>query len=342
MRRFRYVFDPLCLFCCLLYATNRWLIKPHCHIIFFHFWFNDILLIPCALPPVLLVQRWLGLRTHDQFPTPGELMAHVVGWSILFEVIAPHILPTTGDPWDAVAYAAGGTAAFCCWRWMAGRSLPERPANFDWLAPHYRWMEWVLAGPKLQRCRAAFLNSLPAPRRALIVGPGHGRFVVELLRCHPQVQCTCVDSSRRMLDATRHRLAALGLDAARVEFVHADILQWHPPQAAYDLVVTHFVLDCFRPEQLAKVLPALADAATPEARWLLSDFQEPAAGLAKWRARAILDVMYLFFRWAVALPASELTDPDSMLAQCGFQLRERRIFEWGLLHSDLWVAKDAA
>ena len=55
------------------------------------------------------------------------------------------------------------------------------------------------------------------------------------------------------------------------------------------------------------------------------------------RARAILEVMYLFFQWAVALPASELTAPDLLLAQCGFKLRERRTFEWGLLHSDLWV-----
>ncbi|MGP8201851.1 MAG: class I SAM-dependent methyltransferase [Limisphaerales bacterium] len=342
MRRFRYVFDPLCLLCCLLYAANRWLIKPHCHIVFFHSWFNDTLLIPCALPPVLLLQRWLGLRTHDQPPTAGEVIAHVVGWSILFEVIGPHILPTTGDPWDAVAYAVGGAISFCWWRWSHGRDDAERPANFDRLAPHYGWMEWVLAGSKLQRCRAAFLEAPPAPRRALIVGPGRGRFVVELLRLHPDLRCTCIDSSRRMLEATRRRLAAHGLDAGRVEFVHADILQWQPPRAAYDLIVTHFVLDCFRPEQLARVLPSLAQAAAPDARWLLADFREPAAGPARWRARAILELMYLFFRWAAALPAAELTPPDSLLAQCGFKLCERRTFEWGLLHSDLWVGRNAA
>ena len=200
-------------------------------------------------------------------------------------------------------------------------------------------MEWILAGPKLQRCRAAFLDGLPEPRRVLIVGQGHGRFLAELLRRHPQVRCTCVDSSRRMMEVTRRRLATLGLEAEGVEYIHADIMQWPAPPAAYDLVVTHFVLDCFRPEQLAKVLPSLAAAATPDARWLVADFQEPAAGLAKGRARAILDVMYLFFRWAVGLPASKLTPPDSLLAQCGFRLRERRTFEWGLLHSDLWVGQ---
>ena len=323
--------------CCALYAANRWLVKPHCHIAFFQNWFNDTLLIPCALPPVLLVQRWLCLRSQDRPPTLGEIAAHWFGWSILFEVIGPHILPTVGDPWDVVAYAAGAILAFAWWNWLEKPGAVERQANFDWLAPHYRWMEWILAGAKLQRCRAAYLNSLPAPHRALIVGQGHGRFVVELLRRHPSVHCTCVDSSRRMLEVTRQRLAEHGLDAGRVEFVHADILQWTPPGAAFDLVVTQFVLDCFRPEQLAKIMPLLAAAATPEVRWLLADFREPEAGLAKWRARAILEVMYLFFGWAAALPASELTAPDSLLEQCGFKLRERRMFEWGLLHSDLWV-----
>jgi len=340
VRRFRYVFDPLCLICCLLYATNRWLIKPHCHIVFFHSWFNDLLLIPCALPPLLLIQRWLGLRTHDRPPTAGEVAAHVVGWSILFEVIGPHILPTTGDPWDAVAYAVGGAVAFGWWRWFE-REQPETSANFDWLAPYYRAMEWILAGPKLQRCRAAFLNSLPAPRHALIIGQGTGRFAEALLRAHPNIRCTCVDSSRRMLEVARLHLEARGLDMALVNFVHADILEWSPPPEAFDLVVTHFVLDCFRPDQLAKIMPSLAVAATPDARWLLADFQEPAAGLARWRARAILEMMYLFFRGAVGLPAAELTCPDAWLVQNGFTLRERQTFEWGLLHSDLWVSRAA-
>lgn len=283
------------------------------------------------------MQRWLGLRAHDRPPTAGEVAAHVIGWSILFEWIGPHILPTVGDPWDAVSYGAGGLAAYWWWRWAEGGEVSDRPANFDWLARHYFWMERILAGQKLQRCRAAYLAELPAPGRVLIVGQGHGRFVAALLKKYPGARCTCVDASRRMLDVARKRLEVLGLDATGVEFVHADILDWTPEGAVYDLVVTHFVLDCFRPEQLERVLAVLARAATPDARWLLADFHEPRTGAAKWRARAVLELMYLFFRWATRLPASELTPPDALLARCGFELRERRVYEWGLLHSDLWV-----
>jgi ubiquinone/menaquinone biosynthesis C-methylase UbiE len=337
VKRFGFVFDPLFLLCCALYAANRWWIKPHCHIAFFHNWFADLLLIPCALPPVLLTQYWLGLRVHDNAPTFGEIAAHVIGWSILFELIGPRLLPTTGDPWDAVAYAVGGTAAWSWWR-VAYAGTAKDAANFNWLAPHYRWMEWLLAGGKLQRCRAAFLPAVPAPRRALVVGQGHGPFVEALIEAHPTIDCTCVDVSAGMLEVAKARLQAAGLTGARVEFVHADILEWEPA-GEYDLIATHFVLDCFRPDQLDRVLSKLSSVAAPAARWLVSDFQEPAAGVARWRARAILEMMYLFFRWATALPASKLTPPDDLLARHGFLLSRRQVFEWGLLHSDLWIRR---
>lgn len=114
---FRYLRDPLFLVSCALYALNRWVLKPRIHSAFLHDHFNDLLLMPCALPPLLLMQRWLKLRLHDQPPTPGEIALYVVVWSILFEVIGPHIMPwTVGDPWDAVAYAVGGVFAGLWWR----------------------------------------------------------------------------------------------------------------------------------------------------------------------------------------------------------------------------------
>lgn len=159
-----------------------------------------MLLIPCASPPLLLAHRWLRPRAHNQPPILAEVMAHVVGWSILFEVIGPHLMLTTGDPWNAVAYTCGGTAAFFCWRSGRMRACEER-ADFDWLAPHYGWMEWLLTARKLERCRAALLQAIPPPRRALVAGQGRGAFVADLLRAHPRLRCTCVDSSAGMLQA---------------------------------------------------------------------------------------------------------------------------------------------
>ncbi|MDB6112630.1 MAG: Methyltransferase type 12 [Pedosphaera sp.] len=201
-------------------------------------------------------------------------------------------------------------------------------------------MERVLAGRKLHRCRTAFLKSIPVPRNALLLGEGNGRFLAELLRRYPATHCNCVDGSARMLDCARNRLRAEGLGIDAVEFVQADILDWSPPRKAFDLIVSHFFLDCFRPDQLQHLVPRMAGAAGPGAQWLLADFREPSSGLAKWRARLILRSMYLFFRHAARLPATQLTPPDAFLVEQGFELVGRRVFDWGLLHSDQWVKMD--
>ncbi len=210
--------------------------------------------------------------------------------------------------------------------------------SFDRLAPHYRWMEWVLAGDKLQQCRTAFLRSIPTPERVLLLGEGNGRCLVELVRAYPAAKFTCVDSSERMLQCAEERLKRKAVPSACVEFIRVDIHDWSPPRAKFDLVITHFFLDCFTATQLAQLVPRIAESSAPNARWLLADFCEPQSGVAKMRARWILRVMYWFFQRMTRLPASRLTPPDSFLQQGGFVLRERRVHEWGLLHSDLWVA----
>jgi hypothetical protein len=129
MRRFRYGGDALFVLGCVAYALNRWLIKPHTHAAFFHSWFNDFWLIPCALPPVLWLHRRLGLRAHDHVPQISEIALHLVFWSLLFEGIGPLFMRhTTGDPLDVLAYAAGALVSGLWWqrhRWWHPRLSHE-------------------------------------------------------------------------------------------------------------------------------------------------------------------------------------------------------------------------
>jgi SAM-dependent methyltransferase len=208
--------------------------------------------------------------------------------------------------------------------------------GFDFLAPHYRWMERVLAGGKLQRCRTAWLPAVTGCQSVLLLGEGNGRFLGECVRALPNAVFTCVDASGAMLGLARERwLRRGGLDS-RVTFIQADVLDWVPESSCYDLVVTNFFLDCFRSEQLELLARRLAGATVQGAKWLLSDFCEPAGGWQRLRARWILSSMYAFFRATTALPARRLTPPDLALRKAGFALSQRRYFEWGLLHSDLW------
>lgn len=100
----------------MFYALNRWAVKPHFHGAFIHSWFNDSLLIPCALPVLLRLHAWLGWREQEAMPGAWEIIAHLAGWSVLFEVIGPHLMHhATGDVLDVVAYAMGAAAAYVWW-----------------------------------------------------------------------------------------------------------------------------------------------------------------------------------------------------------------------------------
>jgi len=418
MRRFRYAADPLFLCGCGAYALNRWVLKPNVASTFLHGYFNDLLLIPCALPLALWMQRRLGLRKHDNIPDGGEVLFHLAIWCVLFELIGPHLIRhTTGDPLDMLAYAIGALLSWAWWRRRGGafgvrqspaaflsrrlavrvvqscsignskaaedcRTAPKAPPGctplrdrtlweggedacagssrnlstlkasdafqrhrtnrngFDLLAPHYFWMECLLAGNALQKCRTAHLQRVRIARSALILGEGNGRFLSEFLHANQEAKVVCVDASARMLAATQRRLERGGFDQRRLELIRADVLElarepW--PWGSFDLVVTHFFLDCFRGDQLETLLPAIAQRTIPGAAWLIADFRIPEGGLPRARARIILRLAYAFFRLATQLPAATLTAPDTILFQSGFQLQQRLISQAGLLHSDVWT-----
>jgi hypothetical protein len=139
-----------------------------------------------------------------------------------------------------------------------------------------------------------------------------------------------------MLSQARRRLERERVDCGVIDFVCADALTWTPRESGFDLIVTHFFLDCFREEQLESLISKLKRAAASHANWLLADFQAAASGLGRQRSRLILWMMYRFFRVVTQLPATRLTTPDDLLERNGFKLRERRLSDWGLLRSDWW------
>ncbi len=208
--------------------------------------------------------------------------------------------------------------------------------SFDTLAPVYRWMERIFAGKKMQSCRVAFLDKIPAPTSILLLGEGPGGFLVPALAKFPGAGITCVDSSAGMIARARRSLADANLPDAGVRFVQADLLRWSPPRAEFDLVVTQFFLDCFRADQLSALIPTLARGATAEANWLISDFQQARAGWRRLRTRAIISLLYAFFRAMTRLPAQELVPPDPLLQAADFTLHRRIESDFDLLRSDWW------
>lgn len=208
--------------------------------------------------------------------------------------------------------------------------------NFELIAPHYHWMERIFAGRLMQHARTTFLEQARNCRRALLVGEGPGRFLAELLRHNPGVRIVCVEYSAGMIRQARRRLARERLDLARVEFKQMDALDWTPPAEKFDLIATHFFLDCFPAGRLQQLVPLLAAGAAPDAVWLLTDFRLPEHGWRRARAAFLLASLYAFFRAATALAADRLTPPDPFLEKAGFRLADRRLMNFGFAHADFW------
>ena len=128
MNRFAYMRDPLFLLASTGYALNRWVLKPRVTSPFLHGHFNDLLLIPAALPVVLWLQRVSKLRNHDRAPSWREMLLHLGVWSVICEFIGPFWLHYgTADIWDVAAYAVGGVAACLWWNRPARRCATTLP-----------------------------------------------------------------------------------------------------------------------------------------------------------------------------------------------------------------------
>lgn len=203
--------------------------------------------------------------------------------------------------------------------------------NFDRVAAPYYWLETIVFGDQLQQARVAFVRAIDRPRRALLVGEGNGRFLAELLRAHPGLQVDCIEASGRMI-----ALAQCALGAAQVTFIQADIRAVALSRNSYDLIVTHFLLDCFSEETLPPLIGRLADAAMAEALWLVADFCHPPRGWRRWRARVLIGTMYSFFRAVAGIEARQLVDYRPVLRQQGFECVREMILPNEMIRSELW------
>jgi ubiquinone/menaquinone biosynthesis C-methylase UbiE len=214
--------------------------------------------------------------------------------------------------------------------------------SFDLVAPHYRWLETIAFGNALQRARTCWIDTIARPKRTLIVGEGDGRFLCELVRAYPKIEVDCIDASEAMLQLARARLHRMHPESfSRVQFIREDILKW-TPRKSYDLLVTHFFLDCFTGRELQAIVAKLASAAEAGAVWLIADFTIPRKRLAQAHARLWLRMMYAFFRATAGIAAKELIDPVPYLDGYGFTRASENLSRGSMLRSDAYVAATGA
>jgi SAM-dependent methyltransferase len=199
--------------------------------------------------------------------------------------------------------------------------------NCDRIARAYRWFEYAAFGGELERRRFRFLAEVGGARHALLLGDGDGRFLARLVGQDRALIADTVDLSLRMLELARARAGV-----ERVTYRHADARVAPLPPDEYDLIVTHFFLDCLEECELEALVHRVSEAAQPGALWLISEFREP-----RW-AHLCLRSLYLFFRVTTGLKTRRLVDHRKALQRYGFRLLQEEVSRAGLLASELWIS----
>jgi ubiquinone/menaquinone biosynthesis C-methylase UbiE len=211
----------------------------------------------------------------------------------------------------------------------------SRPARFGRLARVYRWMEYFSFGLYLQRCRMLRIAEMTTCRRALVYGDGDGRFLAELVGSARGMQIAAVDASSEMLRQATKRLPS----EAGARLVQGDVLRCEVsafPEAPFDLVVSHFFLDCFNEEELSKLLTRVNAAAGEGAMWVVSDFAIPQQPVARQLGRLVVGGLYLAFGLLTGLRTRRLPDHGHVMRESGWRLEDRRTLLLGLLASERW------
>jgi SAM-dependent methyltransferase len=201
-------------------------------------------------------------------------------------------------------------------------------------------MEWLSFGPYLGRCRSAYLAEMAGARRVLVLGDGDGRFTTSLLRRNRLVRVDAVDVSEGMLRTLRRRA---GEEAGRIRTDVRDVRGWSAAaEAEYDVVVTHFFLDCLTTDEVRGLAERLKPSLSPEALWVVSEFAVPGGAFGRWVAMPVVGFLYWAFGVLTGLEVRRLPEWSSALTSAGFrQVRERRSLR-GLLTSQMWALEDPA
>jgi SAM-dependent methyltransferase len=215
--------------------------------------------------------------------------------------------------------------------------------RFDRVARLYRALEYLSFGPMLERCRFHHLGALATGhfKRALILGDGDGRFLARLLAVCPGLSADAVDASPAMLRLLRARAVRQGAEN-RLRTQCADARSITPSARGYDLVATHFFLDCLSESETESLIRRILPCLTPGARWIVSEFQVPSGSRMRAAfARALIAGLYAAFRLLTGLRTRRIPPWQSLLAGSGFTCRASEAFLGGLLVTEIWQSPKA-
>lgn len=213
---------------------------------------------------------------------------------------------------------------------------PNAGGNFNWIAPVYDTLAFLVFGHKLQRAQVVFLDQIPAGGSVLLVGGGTGWLLEQVLTRGHTKRIVYLETSAEMVSRASRRMIRKSL-LGSVDFRVGDETALLPGES-FDVIITPFVLDVFTEATLkSQIIPQLLNVLSPAGLWLVTDFVHPP----HWWQKALLWFMIRFFRLTAGIEATRLANWQQCLLEANLSLSKRNRQVGGMVSAEVWVRQGA-
>lgn len=186
----------------------------------------------------------------------------------------------------------------------------------------------MVYGNAIRRAQRIHLTALQGAHNILVVGGGTGAILKELLSADPAPKIFYAEASQRMLQLAAERLSYE--ERLRVTFFHGTDRSL-PQNIRVEAIIIHFFVDMFNEKDLMPVLQRLHSILAPGGQLVCADFIDDT-----WWQRAMLKVMYAFFRVMTGLSNQQLAPWRKMIPLAGFEYLQSKRFWHGFIYSALY------
>lgn len=196
-------------------------------------------------------------------------------------------------------------------------------ANFNFIAPVYDQLARLVFGRSIVDSQLFFLDEIPARAKVLILGGGTGWLLEELLLRKPDCSICYIEASSKMLTLTHQR--KLNEKTKLIHGTETDI----PLGSTFDVVITNFYLDLFPESKLNTVIKKITAHTNSTSAWIVTDFNDQE----KWWQRAMLKIMYIFFKSTSSVETMDLADWKKKMLQHQWQEQYCNLWYRGFIKS---------
>ena len=187
------------------------------------------------------------------------------------------------------------------------------PANYDKIAKVYDFISRIIFQNALVDAQVWLLKYVPANSRILIVGGGTGWILEKFAAVHSNgLTIDYVESSAQMIALSQKR----NYQENKINFINQAVENYSTNEK-YDIILTPFLFDNFTATKIQIIFTQLDGLLKPGATWLYADFVYDKEKGRLWQ-KALLKLMYFFFRITSKIETQELVSMDTFFNAAGY------------------------